>query len=138
MKTRANIVASAALQIAAANALATTHYVDVNNINPTPPYTNWATPATIIQDAVDTTDPGDEVVVTNGVYAMGGQEPTRPITPEPLCCVLLSFHDWPFSFGPKWPNSARSRPVVLVSNHEIEMLVCFAATFRHCSRSREP
>ncbi len=48
---------------------ATTRYVDVNSPNPTPPYTNWNTAATIIQDAVNTTGIGDEVVVTNGVYA---------------------------------------------------------------------
>jgi hypothetical protein len=47
---------------------AATHYVDLNSANPTPPYTNWATAARVIQDAVDVAPAGEEVVVTNGQY----------------------------------------------------------------------
>jgi hypothetical protein len=47
--------------------------VDVNSTNATPPYTNWSTAATNIQDAVDAAVAGEEIVVTNGTYATGGR-----------------------------------------------------------------
>jgi hypothetical protein len=62
-----------ALLATAASALAEVHYVDVNSTNATPPYTNWTTAATNIQDAVDAAVAADEIVVTNGTYATGGR-----------------------------------------------------------------
>lgn len=72
MKTRIAfpIVASAVLKLLGA----TTHYVALDSDNPTPPYTNWATAAHVIQEAVDAAAVGDTVLVTNGVYSIGQRD----------------------------------------------------------------
>ena len=59
------------LLLAGFNLPAATHYVSLGSTNQTPPYTNWATAATSIQEAVSVAVAGDEVVVTNGIYAGG-------------------------------------------------------------------
>ncbi len=52
---------------------AATRYVDARNPAPLPPFTQWAHAARTIQDAVDVATAGDEIVVTNGLYATGGR-----------------------------------------------------------------
>jgi hypothetical protein len=62
----------ASIVCGALNAAASIHYVDLNSPGASSPFTSWNTAATNIQDAVDASTPGDEVVVTNGVYNIGG------------------------------------------------------------------
>ncbi len=55
------------------SAYSDTHYVSTSGGN-SPPYTNWAAAAASIQDAVDAAADGDTVLVTNGIYSIGGAE----------------------------------------------------------------
>src|SRR5713101_1726524 len=83
----------AALLLAiAGSASAAVHYVDVNSTNATPPFTNWATAATNIQDAVDAAAAGDEIVVTNGTYATGGRAVYGTMTNRVAVDRPLSIH----------------------------------------------
>ncbi len=61
------------LACATVNASAASLYVSIANAAPAPPYASWSSAATNIQDAIDAANVGDTVVVTNGLYATGGQ-----------------------------------------------------------------
>jgi hypothetical protein len=52
---------------------AATNYVWQASPNPLPPYTNWPTAAHVIQEAVDIAQPGDTILITDGVYETGGR-----------------------------------------------------------------
>jgi hypothetical protein len=67
------------LLLAVSSLSAATRYVSLGSTNPTPPYTNWATAATNIQDAVNVAAANDAVLVTNGVYP-GNVSVTKPLT----------------------------------------------------------
>jgi hypothetical protein len=78
------VFASVVLLASVGSALADVHYVDVNSTNATPPYISWVTAATNIQDAVDAAVAGDEIVVTNGIYASGERDGNRVVVDKPL------------------------------------------------------
>jgi hypothetical protein len=73
MKKGISLLAFTVFVVLGLNAAADTHYVDLTSPSPTPPYTNWPTAATNIQDAVDAATAGDTILVTNGVYQTGGK-----------------------------------------------------------------
>jgi hypothetical protein len=79
-----------AILLAVSNVSADTHYVSLGSTNPTPPYTNSATAATNIQQAVDAAAGGDQIVVTNGVYATEGRTWARVDVAKPV--TVRSFH----------------------------------------------
>ena len=49
------------------------HYVNKANTSPSSPFTSWASAATNIQDAIDKAASNECVLVTNGIYDIGGR-----------------------------------------------------------------
>jgi len=70
----ARLFAAGLLLASAGTALAAVRrYVDVNSTNSMWPYISWATAASGIQEAIEVAVAGDEIVVTNGTYSVGGR-----------------------------------------------------------------
>ena len=59
--------------LCALSAFSTTYYVDASRPDDSGSATNWATAKQTIQSAVDLASAGDTVLVTNGVYDIGGK-----------------------------------------------------------------
>lgn len=66
--------------LAIVSVVGATHYVDASSTNPLPPFSDWTTAATVIQEAVDAANAADEIIVTNGIYAMGGRVTIGTVT----------------------------------------------------------
>ena len=81
MKTRTNLATTARatnlvpllLLLSSLPVAAATLLVWPDSPAPASPFTDWASAAHAIQDAVDAAQAGDTVLVTNGVYATGGR-----------------------------------------------------------------
>ncbi len=73
-----------ALGWAVAGGQAAVLYVDPSAANPSAPYTNWASAAARIQDALDAARALDHVLVTNGVYAAGSRGSYRLRVDKPV------------------------------------------------------
>lgn len=80
MKTPPFRFVTASLSLLVIGVQGATLYVDLNSPNPTPPYSDWSTAATNIQVAIEAANPGDTVLVTNGVYNTGGQAMAGTLT----------------------------------------------------------
>lgn len=74
------VVSNASGVVTSAVAQLVIHCVDAASTNPVPPYLNWGTASSDIQDAITASAPGDVVLVTNGVYATGGKSEDGVIT----------------------------------------------------------
>ncbi len=75
MRVRAPILAAVLVVgvLFSSSATADVHYVDLHCTNPVPPFTDWSTAATSIQEAVNQAVESETVMVTNGTYVLSSQ-----------------------------------------------------------------
>ena len=64
-------------------------YVSTRSATPVSPYTDWTTAAHTIQDAVDAAEEGQGVLVTNGVYAVGGRNAGRVVVDKAITVLSV-------------------------------------------------
>jgi PKD repeat protein len=100
-------------------ATADIHYVNVSNAVPVAPYTNWATAATVIQDAIDVASSNDTVLVTNGVYAPISTTNT-PLTIQSVNGTMLTFIDGGGERGCAMLGSARAHTNTVLAGFTLQ------------------
>ena len=93
--------------------------MDAASTNAVPPFTNWTTAAANIQDAVDAAAPGDEIVVTNGVYQTGVRDvygmSTRVAVAKPVTVRSVNGPAVTSIVGSGWNSPELARCVYLTN-----------------------
>ncbi len=102
--------AAMAFILAAGAAVAQTTWLVWENGSDTYPYDTWDRAATSIQTAVDAAEPGDTVLVTNGIYSLGGDTVNRVVIANAITLRGVGADQATISGGttrrPLWINAA--------------------------------